>query len=146
MTNKTDEVPGFIYEVVDSAIAYDLIYCYQLEVRNHPAGIEEPILNYDLNVPNRKAMAWLIQDDRESAAHSIALALSMACLEPGMLDVPRPPVWVAASWVRHSLTAKEAGMGLRESGEFIGAVLDALSRYHGGREVISAEKRRVVME
>lgn len=141
----TDDVPRFIYEVVDTAIAAGLISNYQLEMRD-PSGDPERLRHYDLNVPTRQALAWLITDDRESAAHSVALALSMACIEPGFLDGARPPVWAAAACVRHSLTADEAGLGYQEAGEFIDTVLDALSGYHEGREVISPEKRGEVVQ
>lgn len=144
-TTMTDDVPRFIYEIVDTAIAAGLISNYQLEMRDPSLGSPEQLRHYDLNVPTRQALAWLINDDRESAAHSVALALSMACIEPGFLDGARPPVWAAAACVRNSLTAQEADLGYQEAGEFIDTVLDALSRYHEGREVISPEKRREVV-
>lgn len=142
----TTNAPGFIYDVIRTSLAANLVANYRLEMRpDNTRGCAERLRFYDLYVSNQRALGWMIAEDRDSAAHSVAFALASACGEDEFLIEARPPVWAAAACVRHSLTAPGAGLEHEDAGEFIDAVFDALVEFSGS-DVISDRKRREVVD
>ena len=147
-SKPVSDLRNFIGDVISASIAVNLQQNHHLElaVKRAGPGSLETFWAYDLNIPNLRAIRWVIDNQgMDSMAWIAADAITSLCLTTHYERGERLPAWAALASLRHTCGAPTPGLSAEESSEFIAMVIET-GAGQCGRPIVSDRMRQELVE
>lgn len=135
----SDQQP-FLGDVISASIASNIQQNHHLELATKGPNFET-FWAFDLSVPNRQAIRWVIDNQgMDSMAWIAADAITSLCFTTHYERGDRLPAWAALASLHHTCGAPVPGLSAKESSEFIAMVIESANG-QCGRPVVSDRMR-----